>query len=75
VDRLILAGIAIVLTMLLWAAMRFTRFRLAITASAENERAVSTLSWSSNLLSAVTWSAGCALAGVEHDRRHLMIFR
>ena len=64
VDRLILAGIAIVLTVLLWAVIRFTKFGLAITASAENERAVATLGWSPNLLSAVTWSVGCGLAGV-----------
>jgi sulfate-transporting ATPase len=63
-DRLILTGIAIGVTVLLWALMRFTRIGLAITASSENERAVSTLGWSPNLLSAVTWSAGCALAGV-----------
>ncbi len=63
-DRLILTGIAIGVTVLLWALMRFTRIGLAITASSENERAVSTLGWSPNFLSAVTWSAGCALAGV-----------
>jgi len=63
-DRLILFGIAVVLTAVLWAAMRFTKIGLAITASAENERAVSALGWSPNLLSAVTWSVGCALAGV-----------
>lgn len=64
VDRLILAGIAVVLTVLLWAVMRFSKIGLAITASAENERTVATLGWSPNLLSAVTWSVGCALAGV-----------
>jgi len=64
VDRLILTGIAVGVTVLLWALMRFTRIGLAITASSENERAVSSLGWSPNLLSAITWSAGCALAGV-----------
>src|SRR5262245_8545100 len=39
-DRLLLVGIAIVLTLLLWAFTRFTRVGLAISASAENERAV-----------------------------------
>jgi len=72
VDRLGLAGIAIVLTMPLWAAMRFTRFGLAITASAENERAVSMPGWSANLLTAVASSDGCALAGVELPIRHVM---
>ena len=42
-DRLILLGIAIVLTFVLWAFTRFTRIGLAISASAENERAVSAL--------------------------------
>ena len=63
-DRLILAAIAVVLTVVLWATIRFTRMGLAITASAENERAVAALGWSPNLLAAVTWSFGCALAGV-----------
>jgi sulfate-transporting ATPase len=64
VDRLALTGIAIIVTFVLWALMRYTRIGLAITASSENERAVATLGWSPNFLSAVTWSAGCALAGV-----------
>jgi sulfate-transporting ATPase len=63
-DRLILLGIAIVVTVVLWAAMRFTRIGLAITASAENERSVSTLGWSPNLLSGLTWSVGCGMAGI-----------
>jgi sulfate-transporting ATPase len=62
-DRLILAGIAVVLTVVLWAAMRYTKIGLAITASAENERAVATLGWSPNLLGALTWAVGCGLAG------------
>jgi len=62
-DRLILVGIAIVLTIGLWAFTRFTKIGLAITASAENERAVSALGWSPNLLATVTWAIGGALAG------------
>src|SRR5262249_56169984 len=53
-DRLILLGIAIVLTFVLWAFTRYTRIGLAISASAENERAVSALGWSPNLLATVT---------------------
>jgi sulfate-transporting ATPase len=63
-DRLILLGIAIVLTFGLWAFTRFTRIGLAISASAENERAVSALGWSPNLLASVTWGIGGATAGL-----------
>jgi sulfate-transporting ATPase len=62
-DRLILTAISIVLTFILWAAVKYTRIGLAITASAENERAVSTLGWSPNALGAITWGVGSAMAG------------
>jgi len=62
-DRLILLGIAIVLTIALWAFTRYTRIGLAISASAENERAASALGWSPNLLATVTWAIGGATAG------------
>ena len=62
-DRLILLGIAIVLTFALWAFTRYTRIGLAISASAENERAASALGWSPNLLATVTWAIGGATAG------------
>jgi sulfate-transporting ATPase len=63
-DRLILLGIACALTFVLWAFTRFTRIGLAISASAENERAVSALGWSPNLLATVTWAIGGATAGL-----------
>ncbi len=63
-DRLILLGIAVVLTFALWAFTRFTRIGLAISASAENERAVASLGWSPNLLASVTWAIGGATAGL-----------
>jgi sulfate-transporting ATPase len=62
-DRLYLLGIAIVLTLALWAFTRFTRIGLAISASAENERAVASLGWSPNFLATVTWAIGGATAG------------
>ena len=62
-DRLILLGIAILLTVALWAFTRFTRIGLAITASAENERAAEALGWSPGMLATITWSVGGALAG------------
>jgi ABC-type branched-subunit amino acid transport system ATPase component/ABC-type branched-subunit amino acid transport system permease subunit len=63
-DRLILLGIACALTLALWVFTRFTRIGLAISASAENERAVSALGWSPNLLATVTWAIGGATAGL-----------
>jgi sulfate-transporting ATPase len=63
-DRLFLVGIAIALTFALWAFTRFTKIGLAISASAENERAVSSLGWSPNLLASVTWAIGGATAGL-----------
>ena len=63
-DRIILLCIAIVLTVALWAFTRFHKLGLAITASAENERAVASLGWSPNSLSAFTWSVGGGLAGL-----------
>ena len=62
-DRLILVGIAILLTVVLWAFTRYTKTGLAISASAENERAVSALGWSPNALATVTWAIGGAMAG------------
>ena len=64
-DRIVLFFIALVLTIVLWAWSKFTRTGLAITASAENERAVATLGWSPNYLGAITWGVGSALAGIS----------
>jgi sulfate-transporting ATPase len=63
-SRLVLLGIAIALTVLLWAFTRYTRVGLAITASAENERAAAALGWSPNLLATITWAIGGATAGL-----------
>jgi ABC-type branched-subunit amino acid transport system ATPase component/branched-subunit amino acid ABC-type transport system permease component len=63
-DRLILLGIAVALTVVLWAFTRYTRVGLAISASAENERAVAGLGWSPNLLATITWGIGGAMAGL-----------
>src|SRR5262245_17730801 len=63
-ERLIVVGIAVVLTGGLWAFAKYTRVGLAITASAQNERAVATLGWSPERLSMLTWTIGGALAGL-----------
>jgi ABC-type branched-subunit amino acid transport system ATPase component/ABC-type branched-subunit amino acid transport system permease subunit len=63
-ERLYLVGITLVITAALWAWTRYTRVGLAINASAENERAVQTLGWSPDRLSALTWTVGGMLGGL-----------
>jgi sulfate-transporting ATPase len=63
-SRMLLLAIAIVLTAVLWAVTRFTTVGLAISASAQNERAAAALGWSPNFLAAVVWGIGGALAGL-----------
>ena len=62
-DRPILAGIALVLTIALWALYKYTRFGLATAAVAENERAASSLGWSPDVIATANWALGSALAG------------
>ncbi len=62
-DRIYMVGIALALTVALWAGYRFTAVGLAIRASAENQRAAATLGWSPHVLATVTWALGAALAG------------
>jgi ABC-type branched-subunit amino acid transport system ATPase component/ABC-type branched-subunit amino acid transport system permease subunit len=57
-------GITVLVTLLLWAFTRYSRVGLAITASAQNERAVQTLGWSPRYLSALTWGVGSGVAGL-----------
>jgi sulfate-transporting ATPase len=61
-DRLWLLGIALAVTAALWGVGRFTRFGLATSAAAENQRAASSLGWSPDLLATVNWAVGGALA-------------
>jgi ABC-type branched-subunit amino acid transport system ATPase component/branched-subunit amino acid ABC-type transport system permease component len=63
-ERLIVIGIAVVVTVALWAFTKYTRVGLAITASAQNERAAATLGWSPERLSMLTWTVGGAIAGL-----------
>jgi len=62
-DRVILLAIAAALTLGLWSLYRFTRFGIATTAAAENERAASALGWSPDRIATVNWALGSALAG------------
>ncbi|MGD9701263.1 MAG: ATP-binding cassette domain-containing protein [Acidimicrobiia bacterium] len=63
-ERLYLVAVSVAVTVGLWAWTRYTRVGLAINASAQNERAVQTLGWSPDRLSALTWGLGGGLAGL-----------
>jgi ABC-type branched-subunit amino acid transport system ATPase component/branched-subunit amino acid ABC-type transport system permease component len=63
-DRVILLGIAAVLSVALFALYRFTRFGLATSAVAENERAASSLGWSPDRIATINWALGSGLAGL-----------
>lgn len=62
IDRLYLLGTAIILTAILWAVYRFTRFGVTTRAVAESERAASLLGSSPDLIGATNWALGCMLA-------------
>ncbi|MET7773177.1 branched-chain amino acid ABC transporter permease/ATP-binding protein [Nocardia sp. NPDC005366] len=59
-----LVAIAVAVVVTLSIATFRTRIGNALTASAENSRAASALGWSPNLLAALTWGSGGALAGL-----------
>ena len=62
-DRFILVGIAAVLSTALWALYRYTKFGIATTAVAENQRAASAVGLSPDSIATVNWALGSALAG------------
>ena len=64
IDRFILVGIAAVLSVVLWAALPYTKFGLATTAVAENQRAASAVGLSPDRIATANWALGSALAGV-----------
>ncbi|MCX4096962.1 branched-chain amino acid ABC transporter permease/ATP-binding protein [Nocardia sp. alder85J] len=59
-----LVAIAVVVVVALSVTTFRTRIGNALTASAENSRAAAALGWSPNLLAALTWGLGGALAGL-----------
>lgn len=63
-QNLTLVGIALGATVVLVLLMARTRIGYAVTAAAEQPRAAAALGWSPQLLSALTWLTGGALAGV-----------
>jgi branched-subunit amino acid ABC-type transport system permease component len=63
-NRLILIGLAVLLTSVLWAAYRFTRVGLATAAVADNRTALETLGWSPDRIACVNWALGAALSAL-----------
>jgi len=63
-DRLILLGIAVVLTAGLWLFYRYTKFGLATAAVSESERSASALGLSPDRVATLNWALGCGLAGL-----------
>lgn len=61
-DRIYLLLIAAAVTAALWATYRYTRFGLATSAVAENQRAAATLGWSRDVIATSNWALGSALA-------------
>ncbi|MDH4365362.1 MAG: ATP-binding cassette domain-containing protein, partial [Acidimicrobiia bacterium] len=57
-------GIAVVSTVALWALYRYTRFGMATTAVAENQRAASAVGLSPDRIATLNWALGSALAGM-----------
>jgi sulfate-transporting ATPase len=64
VDRLWIFGIVIVLTVVLWAIYKYTKFGLATSAVAENPTAAATLAISPDLVAGINWFIGAALGGL-----------
>ena len=63
-DRVIVGGIAVALSVLLWAVYRFSKFGLATSAVAENQRAAGSLGLSPDVVAGANWAIGSALAGL-----------
>ncbi len=64
IDRFILIGIAAALTVALWLLYRYTKFGMATTAVAENQRAAAAVGLSPDRIATANWALGSALAGV-----------
>src|SRR5882757_4264891 len=63
-DRLLLVGIAIVLTFALMALYRFTRLGIVTSAVAENERVAASAGMSPGAVASLNWGLGAGLAGL-----------
>lgn len=63
-DRLVILGVTVMLAVVLGLAMRFTKFGLATTASAENRLVAATMGVDPRLIATANWVIGAILAGV-----------
>lgn len=63
-DRLLLLAAAAIITVLVFAVYRYTRFGLATSAVAENPDSASVVGWSADRIAAANWVLGSALAGL-----------
>jgi len=63
-SYLLITAIVIVIAVALWAFLRYTRFGLAMVASAEREKAVVLLAHSPNRLAAVNWVVATVISAL-----------
>ena len=63
-DRMYMLLTAVVITAVLWGVYRYTRFGMATSAVAENQRAAAALGHSPDVIATVNWAVGAGLAAV-----------
>jgi ABC-type branched-subunit amino acid transport system ATPase component/branched-subunit amino acid ABC-type transport system permease component len=63
-DRIIIFLVGLSLTVVLWAVFRFTSYGRVTTAVAQSPRTAATLGHSPDLIAAVNWGVGGAVAGL-----------
>ena len=63
-DQVMIIAIAVVVTFGLWIFYKKSRFGLATSAVAENQRAAAALAWSPDRIAGANWMLGAALGGV-----------
>ncbi|MET7770896.1 branched-chain amino acid ABC transporter permease/ATP-binding protein [Nocardia sp. NPDC005366] len=64
INRLLVLAGAVLVAAGLWAFFRWTTAGLAVSAAAENPRAMATLGWSPNVIAGSGWFGGGVIAGV-----------
>lgn len=63
-QEIIMIGIVLVMTLVLWLIYRFSLIGVATSAVAENRRAAAALGWSPNVVGTINWIIGCVLAAM-----------
>ena len=63
-DQLVIIGVAILVTLVLWLVYKKTSFGLATSAVAENQRAAAALGWSPDRIAGANWVLGAAFGGL-----------